>query len=146
MMKKNPFVLNILLTAVLFGAMAVCMVVRALYPAVNLPSLDIPNMVLLSLIALLLHHLLGGEEVTCWACSAVLAVAAFALLPLMAGFACWHTFWEYGLVGGTVFTVTGLLFSSVRQRIASGVEARGALVATAFGIYLAAQAFAAMVL
>lgn len=145
-MKKNPYILNILLTAVLFLVLAVAMVAQTLYPAVNLPALNIPNMVAISLVALLLDSFLGTENVRCWACSAVLAALAFAFLPLMAGFACWHTCWEIGLIGGAVFTVVALLFTSVRQRIASGVEAKGALVVTAFGIYLAAQAFTAILL
>ena len=145
-MKKNPYILNVLLTAVLFAVLAFVMVGKVLFPAVNFPQLNIPNMVLLSLAALLLSAFLGAKEVECWGCAAVLAVLSFTLLPLMAGFTCWHTCWKTGLIGGAVFTVTGLLFTSVRQRLISGGEGKGALLVTAFVIYLAAQAFTAILL
>lgn len=145
-MRKNPYMLNILLTAVLLIALAVAMVVSALYPAVNLPTLNIPNMVLISLIALVLGYCLKVEPVSCWACTAVLAVMSFTALPLMAGFDCVHTCWKTGIIGGVVFTVTALVFTSVCERITSGKESKGALAVTAFGIYLAAQAFTAILL
>ena len=93
-MKKNPYILNVLLTAVLFAVLAFVMVGKVLFPAVNFPQLNIPNMVLLSLAALLLSAFLGAKEVECWGCTAVLAVLSFTLLPLMAGLTCWHTCWK----------------------------------------------------
>ena len=99
-MKKNPYILNVLLTAVLFAVLAFVMVGKVLFPAVNFPQLNIPNMVLLSLAALLLSAFWGAKEVECWGCTAVLAVLSFTLLPLMAGLTCWHTCWKTGLIGG----------------------------------------------
>jgi hypothetical protein len=77
---------------------------------------------------------------------ALFGVAAFALLPLMAGFACVHTFWKYGVVGGITFTITTFLFSSAAQRLRTGPKAPAALVLTGLGIYLAAQCFAGIIL
>ena len=70
----------------------------------------------------------------------------FALLPLMAGFACVHTFWKYGVVGGITFTITTFLFSSAIQRLRTGPKAPAAVILTALGIYLAAQCFAGIIL
>ena len=80
------------------------------------------------------------------ACVAVFGLVSFAVLPLMAGFACVHDFWKYGLVGGIVFTVTTFLFSSATQRLKTGPKAPAAVVLTGLGIYLAAQCFAGILL
>ena len=99
-MKNNKYFLNTLLVAVLFLVMAVFMVLRAVQPPVILPPLNIPNMVLISLIALLLEFWIAPDHDRCYICIPVLAALTFGILPLVAGFACQHTFWKLGLVGG----------------------------------------------
>lgn len=143
-MKQNKYFLNTLLTALLFAAMLAKLLVHVFQPAAVLPKLDIPNMVLLSLAALLIDHFAAPGAKRCYPAIALLSAAAFALLPLMAGFACRHTFWKYGLVGGAVFTVTTWLFSSMTERLASGPKGKAAVLAGALGLYLAAQCFAGM--
>ena len=145
-MKNNKFLLPMMLIAVLFAALLGGMLMQIFIPAVILPPLNIPNMVLLSVVALLAEHLFtkGSQRNYVWV--ALFGVAAFALLPLMAGFACVHTFWKYGVVGGITFTITTFLFSSAAQRLRTGPKAPAALVLTALGIYLAAQCFAGIIL
>ena len=135
-----------MLIAVLFAALLGGMLMQIFIPAVILPPLNIPNMVLLSVVALLADHLFtkGSQRNYVWV--ALFGVAAFALLPLMAGFACVHTFWKYGVVGGITFTITTVLFSSAAQRLRTGPKAPAALVLTGLGIYLAAQCFAGIIL
>ena len=145
-MKENKYLLNTLLAAVLFVALAAAHVTRVAVPAVVLPVLNIPNMVLLSVIALLIDHLVSPQTERCYLCVVLLSAAAFGLLPLMAGFACVHNFWKFALVGGVVFTVCTWLFSSVADRLSSGVKAKAAAAITAFGIYLASQCFSGMIL
>ena len=145
-MKKNTYLLNILLIAVLFAVLAAMMVVRALLPQVILPPINIPNMVVVSLAALLLEYFIAPNNKRCWICTVVLAVVSFGVLPLMAGFSCIHTFWKLGLIGGGVFSLTALMFTSVCQRVSSGPKAKGAVVITALGIYLAAQCFTGILL
>ena len=91
-MKNNKYFLNTLLTGVLFAVMAVFMVIRAIQPPAILPPLSIPNMVLISLLALVLEHYLAPSNDRCYVCIPVFATLTFGLLPLMAGFACQHTF------------------------------------------------------
>lgn len=145
-MKHNKYLLNTLLTGVLFVVMAVYMVLRAVQPPVILLPLNIPNMVLICLVALLIEHYMMPGNARCYICIPVLAALTFALLPLMAGFACYHTFWKLGLVGGVVCTATTWLFTSMTDRLLSGTEAKAAPVLSALGLYLAAQCFAGMVL
>ena len=145
-MKKSTYLLPLMLVAVLFAALLVGMLVQIFQPAAILPPLNIPNMVLLSLVALLLEYLCSKNGDRCYACVALFGVAAFAALPLMAGFACVHDFWKFGLVGGVVFTVTTFLFTSAVKRLKTGPKAPAALILTAFGIYLASQCFAGILL
>lgn len=145
-MKNNRYLLNTILVGVVFVTELVLMILRVLSPVHILPPLNIPNMVLLSLIALLLEHYLAPGNPRCYVCIPVLAALAFGLLPLMAGFACQHTFWKIGLVGGVTFTVTTWLFSAMADRLLSGPKAKLAPIAGAFCLYLAAQCFAGIIL
>ena len=145
-MKENKYFLNTLLAGVVFAAMLVMLLLRAIQSAAVLPVLNIPNMVLLSLLTLLAEFYLGYCEKRCYVWVSVLAAATFALLPLMAGFACHHTFWKLGLIGGGVFTVTVWLFDSMVSRLTSGPKAGLAPILSALGLYLAAQCFAGILL
>ena len=145
-MKNNKFLLPVSLVAVLFVALLIGMLMQVFIPAVILPPLNIPNIVLLSVVALLVDHFLAKGAQRCYVCVALFGLAAFALLPLMAGFSCVHTFWKYGVVGGITFTITTFLFSSAIQRLRTGPKAPAAVILTALGIYLAAQCFAGIIL
>lgn len=145
-MKKTIYFLPFILTAVLFVVLLAGMLVQIFLPAAILPPLNIPNMVLLSLITLLLEHFLSKDAPRCYVCVAGFGIAVFAVLPLMAGFACVHDFWKFGLVGGITFTLTTYLFTSAVKRLKTGPKAPAALVLTCLGIYLAAQCFAGIIL
>ena len=145
-MKNNKYFLNTLLIGVLFAVLAVCMVIRLIQPAAVLLPLNIPNMVLISLTALLAEYYLAPGNPRCYICIPLFSTLAFGILPLMAGFACVHTFWKFGLVGGAVFTVTTFLFTSMSDRLLSGPRAKAAAALSAFGLYLAAQCFAGIIL
>ena len=60
-MKNNQYMLNTLLTAGLGVILLIVVVGRALFPVMILPEADIPNLVLISLIALVLDHYLAPE-------------------------------------------------------------------------------------
>ena len=134
-MKNNKYFLNTLLVAVLFLVMAVFMVLRAVQPPVILLPLNIPNMVLISVIVLLAEfHLAPGND-RCYICIPVLAALTFGILPLVAGFACQHTFWKIGLVGGVVFSSAFISSNIVTSTcngtyiiVATGFEGRGVTV------------------
>lgn len=140
-MKKNPFLLSVSLVAVLFVALAACLLIRVWLPAAILPTLNIPNMVLLSVLALLLEHFIARGNPRCYWITAIFGVLSFGILPLMAGFACIHTFWKFGIIGGCVFTVTTFLFTSATERLCTGPKARLAVILTCLGIWLASQCF-----
>ena len=145
-MKNNKYLLNTILALVVFVACAAAMLVRVWLPAAVLPVLNIPNMVALSVIALLLEHFLTKGNPRCYICIPVFGAVTFGVLPLMAGFACQHDFWKFGLVGAVVFTVATFLFTSAQDRLLTGPKAKAAIVVTAAGIWLASQCFAGIIL
>lgn len=145
-MNENKYCLNTCLSIVLFVALAAAHIARVIAPAIVLPALNLPNMVFISMIALLADHYLSPNASRCYICIPVLSIVTFGVLPLMAGFACEHNFWKFGLMGGVVFTVCTWLFSSVADRLSSGPSTKAAAFLSALGIYLAAQGFAGMIL
>lgn len=145
-MKNNKYLLSTILAALVFAVCAAALLVHVWFPAAVIPPLNIPNMVLLSVIALLLEHFLTQGNPRCYICIPVFGAIAFGVLPLMAGFACQHDFWKFGLVGGVVFTVTTFLFTSATDRLLTGPKAKAAALITGIGIWLAAQCFAGIIL
>lgn len=144
-MKNKTYTLNILLTVVLGIALFTAILVRTFAPTIILPKLDIPNMVLISLIALVLDHYLARGVKHCYLCVALLSALAFGLLPFGA---CFVGLWDalkLGLIGGIVFTVTTWLYTSAQDRLSSGPAAKAAPVVCALGMWLAAQCFAGMI-
>ena len=103
-------------------------------------------MVTLSVIALLIEHFLTKGNPRCYICVPVFGALVFGILPLMAGFACQHDFWKFGLAGAVIFTVTTFLFTSAQDRLLTGPKAKAAMVITAIGIILASQCFAGIIL
>lgn len=145
-MKKNPFFLNFLLAGVVFVIMLTMMLIRVWNPAGVLPRLDIPGIAFISLVALVLEQYLCPKTPRNYAAIALLSLLTFALLPLMAGFACQHDFWKIGLAGCVVFTVLTWLYTSMVSRITSGAKAPAAPVVSALGLYLAIQGFSGIFL
>ena len=145
-MKDKTFRLNSILTIVLGIVLFAGILVRVFAPIVMLPNLDIPNMVLISLIALLADHYLSKEHTRHYVWILVLAVLAFGLLPWAAGFVGNTEVLKTAIVGGVVFTAVAWMFSSVQERIQSGKSSKVTLLVCAIGIYFAAQCFAGMIL
>ena len=145
-MKNNKYLLSTILAVVVFAACAFAVVVRVCIPAAIIPPLNIPGMAALSVIALLIEHFLTKGNPRCYICIPVFGALSFGILPLMAGFACQHTFWKFGLVGAVVFTAVTFLFTSATDRLLTGPKAKAAAVITGLGIFLASQCFAGIIL
>lgn len=145
-MKKQTYLLNTLLAVVLGIALLIAVLVRTFAPVVILPKLDIPNMVLLSLLALLAEHYLSPNASRCYICIPLLSALTFGLLPWAACFVGLLQAGKLAVVGGTVFTATTWLFTSILERISSGPARKAAPIISAFGLYLAAQGFLGLVL
>ena len=145
MNNKNDM-LNALLAGVLGLILVVCVFVRTFMPHIILLQLNVPNMVLVSLLALLAEYYMAPGAKRCWVCVAALGALTFGLLPWAACFVGAAEAVKLGLVGGAVFTVTGLLFTSMADRLSSGPAAKAAPFMSALGLYLAAQVLSGMIL
>lgn len=136
---KKTYILNTVLAAVVFCAALACVLVRVFLPNFIIPVLNVPNMVLLSLVALVLDHYIARDADRCYICIPVLSALTFGLLPWAAGFAGAVEALVLALAGGVVFTATTFLFSSMTERIASGPVKKLAPIVSAAGLWLAAQ-------
>lgn len=145
-MKNKTFFINTLLAMVLGIVLLAAVVVRVFMPIVIIPELDILNMVLISLVALVAEHYLLEERERNYVWIFVLSCITFGILPFAAGFVAASELIKVAIVGGVVFTAVAWLFTSMQERILSGKSSKLTVVVCAFGIYLAAQCFAGMIL
>ena len=141
-MKK--YMLSTFLAFVFTLALLALVIARALCPVLVFPGFGVPNLVLISLIALLLDHYIVKHAPRCYLCIPVFAFLTFAILPFVAGFIQPFEILGLGIRGAVTFTVTTWLFSSMADRIATGAEAKLAPIMSAFGLYLASQCFMGM--
>lgn len=140
-MKKKTYTLNTLLAAVLGAVLLACVIVRTFWPRMILPAIDIPNMVLVSMIALLLDHYLAPGAKRCYICIPVFSAITFGLLPYAACFVGAEEALKLAVLGCVVFTAVTWIFSSMTDRLSSGPAAKLAPVMSALGLYLASQCF-----
>lgn len=144
-MKNKTYMLNTLLAAVLGVILMVCVFVRTFAPHIILAQLNVPNMVLVSLAALVLDHYMAPGAKRCYVCVALLGAVTFGVLPWAACFVGALDAVKLGLVGGVVFTVVTLLYTSMADRLSSGPAAKAAPLMSALGLYLAAQVLCGMI-
>ncbi|MBO5891274.1 MAG: hypothetical protein J6Q30_00970 [Oscillospiraceae bacterium] len=143
-MKNSKYFLITTLAVVMGMALLVMTLVRTFVPMAVLPQLDIPNMVLVGVVALLLEHYLTGGSKGGYVGIFLMSALAFGLLPLAAFFAQPLEALKLAAVGGGVFTVIAWIFRSMQERLSSGPVAKIAPVMGALGLYLAAQCFAGL--
>ena len=143
-MNKKTYTLNTLLAVVLGAALLVCVLVRTFAPRMILPELDIPNLVLISLIALVADHYLAAGAKRCYICIPVFSAITFGLLPFAACFVGAGEALKLAALGAVVFTAVTWFFTSMMDRLSSGPAAKLAPVLSALGLYLAAQCFMGM--
>ena len=145
-MKKNTYTLNTVLAMVLGAALLAAVLVRTFAPRIILAELDIPNMVLISLVALVVDHYLAPDAKRCYICIPVFSAITFGLLPFAACFVGAGEALKLAISGGIIFTAMTWLFSSIQDRLSTGPAAKAAPVVSAFGLYLAVQALMGMIL
>lgn len=145
-MKDKTYILNTVLTIVLGAAALTAALVRAFAPIVIIPALNVPNMVLVSLAALLLDHYLAPNAKRCYICIPVLGALSFGLIPWAAAFVSGMEAVKLAVVGGVVFTATTWLYSSIQDRLSTGPAAKAAPFMSALGLWLAAQAMVGIIL
>ena len=141
-MKNKTYTLNTVLTAVLTAVLAVMVALRTFAPQIILPIFDIPSLTAISLAALVLDHYLARGAKRCYICIPVFAALSFGILPFAAGMVALKYVLGLAASGAVIFTLCTFAFTSIQDRLSSGPAARLAPIMSAFGIWLAVQAFA----
>lgn len=145
-MKNKTYILNTLLAIVFAAVLLIAQLVRAFAPNIILPQLNIPNLVLISLAALLLDHYLAPGASRCYICIPALSAVTFGLLPWAAAFVGAFQALILAAAGGITFTATTWLFTSIQDRLSSGPDVKAAPILSALGLYLASQCLAGIFL
>lgn len=145
-MKEKTYMLNTILAAVLTVYLAVAIVIRTFMPAMILPKFSVPNMVLISLIALVLDHYLVKDAPRCYICIPLFSAVTFGLLPYCGAFVTGMEAVKLAAVGALVFTVTTWLFTAIQDRLSSGPAAKASGFFSAVSLYMAAQCFMGILL
>ncbi len=133
--------LNVLLGGFLTAVLLAFRLVNTFAPLIILPQFSIPNLVLLSLAALLVEFYLDPPQTRNYLITAGFALVTFALLPLTSGLVELRDVPVVAIAGCLVFTVTTGLFDSIRDRLSTGEPAPAAPWVAALGLYLASQCF-----
>ena len=141
-MKNKTYTLNTVLTAVLAAVLAAMVVLRAFCPQLILMQFDIVTITGICLVALVLDHYLAPNAKRCYICIPLFAALSFGLLPFAAGMVAVMSALGLALTGAAIFTLCTFVFTSVQDRLSSGPAAKLAPIMSAFGIWLAVQAFA----
>ena len=141
-MKNKTYTLNTVLNVVLTAVLAVMVVLRTVSPQLILMQFDIVSITGISLAALVLDHYLAPNAKRCYVCIPIFAALSFGILPFAAGMVAVKYLLGLALTGAVVFTVCTFVFNSIQDRLSSGPAAKLAPIMSAFGIWLAVQAFA----
>ena len=141
-MKNKMYTLSTMLTLVLAAVLAVMVVLRAFSPQVILMQFDIVSIAGICLAALVLDHYLAPNAKRCYICIPLFAALSFGILPWAAGLVAVQNILGLALTGAVIFTICTFVFTSIQDRLSSGPAARLAPAMSAFGIWLAVQAFA----
>ncbi len=138
-MRKGPFFLDSLLTAVVGLACVIQLLLRTFAPSVRLPHVSISVLLLLSLTVLALERYLAPGASRRWGLTVLMAALTFALLPWCSGAVDGSAVWKLGLAGGAVFGGAASLYDSVARRAVDGPCRKAAPAVWALLLYLAGQ-------
>ena len=147
-MKKNDFMLNILLSIVL-GVVLMAMVIgNMIQPWAVFPEMNLPAMAGVIVGAMVLNYFLCGETLPSgqWITQTVLAAVTFGVLLWVAGVIQAAESVTYALCGGGMFAVLTLAFDSMVKRMETTCENKMAVIPAGFILFLACQCLAGMVI
>ena len=140
-MEQKKYMLNTLLAAVTGVFLLWTVIARVLFPAMILPEANIPNLVLISLVALVLDHYLAPDAPRCYICIPVFSAVTFGLYSFVSAYATLGEAVKLAVAGGIVFTATTWVFSAIQERLSSGPAAKASAFFSAVSLYMAAQCF-----
>ena len=145
-MKEKTFLLNTVLAGVMGIALLAAMVTKTFLPWLCLPTVNIPLVAAVSLVALLVESYLAPGARRNWIAILILSAVSFGILPLAGGYVAAAKCGKLALVGGVVFTALTWMFTFASERMTSGKIGKLAPVMTAGCLFLATQCFANILL
>lgn len=140
-MDQKKYMLNTLLAVVTGLFLLWTVIARTFFPAIILPEANIPNLVLISLAALVLDHYLAPDAPRCYICIPVFSAITFGLFSFVSAYATLGEAVKLAVAGGIVFTATTWVFSAIQERLSSGPAAKASAFFSAVSLYMAAQCF-----
>ena len=138
-MKKNPYLVSILLTLEVGALCLITLLVGTFTPGVILPRISLPLLVLLSLIPQITVLYLAPNIHPPLLTTMVLAGVTFALLPLCANVDTNLSVWALFLTGTAVFGGVSLLYGSLARRMTACTKGPFTPAAQGLCLYLASQ-------
>lgn len=140
-MDQKKYMLNTLLAVVTGLYLIWTVIARVFFPAMILPEANIPNLVLISLVALVLDHYLAPEADRCYICIPVFSAITFGLYSFVSAYATLGEAVKLAVAGAIVFTATTWVFSAIQERLSSGPAAKASAFFSAVSLYMAVQSF-----
>lgn len=138
-MKKNLYFVNLLLVAEVGLLCLFYILMNTFMPAAVLPRIDIPFLVLLSVIPMMIKYCTAPEAKGNLWISMIMAGLTFAILPMCANMNMTIPMWKLFVAGTAVFGITAVVYGSIGRRIASGSYGRFAPIVNGLMLYLASQ-------
>ena len=143
---QEKYTLNTALAAVVGLGCLAAVLYRVFLPAAVLPA-GPAAAAACSLLALAAEaYLSKGVPRRNWGLTLLLGALTFGLHPWAAGLTAGTEAVRFAVVGGAAFGALTFLFTSLRERLASGPSGRLAPLVTAGILFLACQCFAGMLL
>lgn len=140
-MKKHPYMKNVILGIFVGIASLIGILTRCFFPAVILPKVDVPVIVLFSALSCAVTYYMNAEEGRDKIGSALLAGLTFALLPFCAGLVAGIPVWKLFIAGTILFFVTDLCYEAIGKRMDTGAFGKLAPFANGLMLFLASQCF-----
>ena len=140
-MRKNPYFINVLHGAFVGIICLIRLLLEAFSPAVVLPRIDIPFLVILSVIPMTLEYYLVSERNREPFLSIILAGETVALLPYCGGWSINMPIWKLFFAGAAVFGITDLFYAGIGERMSSCPNSKISPAVNAFILFLASQCF-----
>lgn len=144
-MKNKSYFVHLSLMIVLTAVLVTITLVHTFLPQFIIPKATIPNLSLISVVALLIDHYAAKGAKRCYILIAVFAFLSFFLLPYLAGYAPVCESLKIAIAGMVIYTLFAFLFTTSADRLSTGPKAKLAPVLTAVFLFLAAQCFEGMI-
>ncbi len=143
-MKHKSFFIHLSLMFVLVIALIAFTLVHTFLPQFLIPKATIPNLALISSVALLIDHYIAKGAKRNYLLIAVFSFLSFFFLPYLSAYAPLVESAKIAAIGMAIFTLFSFLFTTCLDRLSTGPKAKIAPILTAAFLVLAAQCFEGM--